>query len=171
LSLLQGGQGTRNQAVIPAIDVSEDESSVNVTAELPGIDAADVDISVQGDMLEIRGQKREEQRDERDNYVRVERSYGEFLRRIALPTEVDSDQAEARMQNGVLTLRLPKVDPQSGRRTIQIEGSGQRSMGIAQQSQHEQGSESSEFSRASEATGQGGGSSTTSGKSSRQSGR
>src|SRR5688572_16075229 len=76
LSLLQGGQSNRNQAVIPAVDVEEDESNVNVTVELPGIDVNDVEISVQGDMLELRGQKREEQRDEKGNYCRVERTYG-----------------------------------------------------------------------------------------------
>jgi HSP20 family protein len=113
-------QRGRPQAVIPALDVKEDEQNIVVTAELPGIDRNDVEISVQEDMLEIRGHKSEEQKQESENYHVVERSYGAFTRRIALPCEVDSEQAEALMQNGVLTLRLPKSGPRQGKKTISI---------------------------------------------------
>ncbi|HLT38972.1 MAG TPA: Hsp20/alpha crystallin family protein, partial [Enhygromyxa sp.] len=101
-------QRARPQAVVPALDVKEDEQNIVVTAELPGIDRKDVEISVQEDMLEIRGHKSEERKQEEENYHVVERSYGAFSRRIALPWEVDSEQAQASMQNGVLTLKLPK---------------------------------------------------------------
>jgi HSP20 family protein len=113
-------------AVVPALDVKEDENSVVVTAELPGIDRKDVEISVHEGMLEIRGHKQEEQKKEQENYCLIERSYGAFSRRITLPAEVDSDQAEANMQDGILTLRLPKAGPKAGKKTITIQGNGQQ---------------------------------------------
>jgi len=133
-------QRARPQAVVPALDVKEDEQNIVVTAELPGIDRKDVEISVQEDMLEIRGHKSEERKQEEENYHVVERSYGAFSRRIALPWEVDSEQAQASMQNGVLTLKLPKSGPKAGKKTITIqegqrEGQAQMSQGQASQGQ------------------------------------
>lgn len=119
-------------AVVPALDVKEDENCIVVTAELPGINQEDVEINVQEDMLEIRGHKREEQKNEQENYCMIERSYGAFARRVALPADVNSDQAEARMENGVLTLRLPKAAPKAGKKTITIQGSQQQQQGIRQ---------------------------------------
>jgi HSP20 family protein len=139
-------QRVRTQAtvVVPALDVKEDENSVVVTAELPGIDRNDVEISVQDDMLEIRGQKSEEQKREEENYCMVERSYGSFSRRIVLPAEVDSEHAEATMQNGVLTLRMPKASPKAGKKTITIQESTQReAMGEARPEQMSAGQASS----------------------------
>ncbi len=106
--------------VVPALNVKEDEKTVVVTAELPGIKREDVEISVHDDMLELRGHKAEEQKKEEDNYYLVERNYGSFARRIRLPTEVDSEKAEASMDNGVLTLTLPKAGPKQGKKTIAI---------------------------------------------------
>jgi HSP20 family protein len=114
------------QMVIPALDVKEDDDAITVTAELPGIDPKDIEISVQDDVLEIRGQKSEEKRREDDNYHVIERSYGSFARRIMLPSEVDDEQAEATMNNGVLTLRLPKAGPKAGKKTISVQASGQQ---------------------------------------------
>ena len=128
-------QRARTQAVVPALDVKEDEQNVIVTAELPGIDRNDVEISVQEDMLEIRGHKSEEQKRDEENYHMVERSYGAFARRISLPCEVDSEQAQATMEHGVLTLRLPKAGPKAGKKTISIQESGQREGESQSQSQ------------------------------------
>lgn len=119
-------QRARPQAVVPALDVKEDEQNIVVTAELPGIERKDIEISVHEDMLEIRGHKSEERKKDEENYHMVERSYGAFSRRIALPCEVDSEQAEATMQDGVLTLRLPKAGPKAGKKTISIQDGGQR---------------------------------------------
>jgi HSP20 family protein len=130
-------QRTRMQAaVVPALDVREDEHGITVTAELPGIDAKDIEISVQDDVLEIRGQKCEEQKNEQENYYMVERSYGAFSRRVTLPAEVESEQAEASMNNGVLTLHLPKAQTKAGKKTISIqESSQQQAMGQQQRGQ------------------------------------
>lgn len=96
-------------AVTPAIDIKEDEKSVTVTAELPGVEGKDVHIAVHDNVLTIKGEKHSEKKDDKDNYHYVERSYGSFARRVMLPSEVDSDHAEASMDKGVLTLKLPKI--------------------------------------------------------------
>jgi HSP20 family protein len=121
--LVARGNGSQTTAVIPAIDVKEAENEIVVTAELPGARREDVEINLQDDILEIRGQKSEEKREERDNYHLVERSYGAFARRVMLPCEVDTATAEARLENGVLTLHLPKAEPKRGKTSISIQGS------------------------------------------------
>lgn len=108
------------QDVIPALDVKENDKHITVTAELPGVDGKDVEISVHDDILEIKGHKSEENKREEDDVHIVERSYGSFSRRIRLPAEVDSDHAEASMDKGVLTLQLPKTGPKAGKKTIAV---------------------------------------------------
>ena len=104
-----------------AIDLKEDDKTITVTAELPGVDGKDVQISVHDDVLEIKGHKSEEKKRDEENLHVVERSYGSFARRVLLPAEVDSDHAEARMDKGVLTLKLPKLGPKAGKKTIKID--------------------------------------------------
>lgn len=111
---------SRGFDVVPALEVKEDETSVVVTAELPGVDSKDVQITVRGDVLEIKGEKSQANKREQDNMHIVERSYGSFMRRITLPREVDGDRAEASMDKGVLTLRIPKVDGEPGATSIPI---------------------------------------------------
>jgi HSP20 family protein len=92
----------------PSIDVKDDEKEITVTAELPGIDKKDVDVQVRGDELVLRGEKREEKKEEKDNWVCKEIVSGSFVRRISLPAEVDVEHADAKMDNGVLTIHFPK---------------------------------------------------------------
>lgn len=92
----------------PTLDVSESDHAITVTAELPGLTENDVEISLTHDVLTIKGEKKHEHEDKGDNYHRIERSYGSFQRRVALPAEVESDKVEARFKNGVLTIALPK---------------------------------------------------------------
>lgn len=108
------------QEVVPALDVKEDGEAITVTAELPGVASEDVEISVHDDVLEISGKKSAETTRDEENVHIVERSYGSFKRRLVLPAEVDSERAEAAMDNGVLTLKLPKIGPKPGKRTISI---------------------------------------------------
>lgn len=95
--------------VVPVIDIKEDDSTLMVTAELPGVDKEDVQIMVHDNVLTIKGEKRSEKREDKDNWHSVERSYGSFARRVLLPSDVDGDRAEATMDKGVLTLKLPKT--------------------------------------------------------------
>ncbi|PRQ07587.1 Hsp20/alpha crystallin family protein [Enhygromyxa salina] len=106
-------------SVMPALDIKEDDKYLTVTAELPGVDRKDVQISVHDNVLTLKGEKRSETREEKDNYHFVERKYGSFSRSVMLPGEVDSDHAEATMNNGVLTLRLP-TNRGAGAKSISI---------------------------------------------------
>jgi len=103
---------------IPRVDVSEDEKEVRVTAELPGMELKDIDLSLDGQILTIRGEKHSEKQEKSRQMNRVERSYGSFRRDIALPGEVEADHAEAVFEKGVLTvvLQKPAGRAQTGRK-------------------------------------------------------
>ena len=85
-------------------------------AELPGARAEDVHVSVDNDILTVRGERKLEQEDKRAGYHRIERSYGSFARSFALPANVDGEHVDAEMRDGVLTVRLPKkrIEVKSG---------------------------------------------------------
>src|SRR6185437_12263103 len=93
---------------VPAVDFSEDKNAYTVTAELPGIEEKDVDVTVSGGMLTIRGEKKKEKEEKDKNYYLSERSYGSFQRSFTLPDTVDQDKIAATFAKGVLTVTLPK---------------------------------------------------------------
>jgi HSP20 family protein len=93
----------------PAIDMSEDEKTYKISAELPGLDSKDIDISVSGDMLVLKGEKRQEKEEKDKNYHYSERAYGSFQRAFELPASVDRDKVAADFSKGVLTITLPKT--------------------------------------------------------------
>jgi HSP20 family protein len=101
--------GLSSDAFSPKIDVVDGETELKVRAELPGMDAEDVDVSVTQDVLTIRGEKREESEDRGKDYYRVERSFGSFSRSVQLPCEVDPGEADATFEKGVITITLPKT--------------------------------------------------------------
>lgn len=94
----------------PAVDVTENAEAVVVKAEVPGMDARDINISVTGDVLTIKGEKKSEREEKEENYHVVERSYGSFSRSLALPGAVDVDKIEAKYDKGVLTVTCPKKE-------------------------------------------------------------
>lgn len=96
--------------VWPAMDVSEDENSVMVKAELPGCKAEDIDISVHGNVLSISGEKKHEEEKKDKNYYHIERSYGSFRRDITLPSDVDPAKVDAAYKDGILSITLPKSE-------------------------------------------------------------
>ena len=93
----------------PAIDMSEDDKVYKITAELPGLDAKDVDVSVSGNTLVLKGEKRQEKEEKNKNYFFSERAYGSFQRAFELATTVDRDKIAADYSKGVLTITLPKT--------------------------------------------------------------
>jgi HSP20 family protein len=93
----------------PAVDVAEKETSYEITAELPGLDAQNVDLSISGDILTVKGEKQEEKEHKAKNYYLSERRYGAFQRSFELPAGVDRDKIEAKFEKGVLTVTLPKT--------------------------------------------------------------
>jgi len=107
----------------PRIDVYETDKEIEVTAEIPGlVSKNDITINVYDNYLEIKGEiKKSEERSDK-NYHVSERFYGKFSRVIGLPAEVDKENAKAKYENGVLTIILPKIEPekQNGKR-IEIE--------------------------------------------------
>ena len=98
------------EAWLPAVDVSETGDKITVKAEIPGMEAKDIDISMVGDTLVIKGEKKAEKEGKDENYHMVERSYGSFSRSMKLPATVDPDKVDASYKNGVLTIVLPKKE-------------------------------------------------------------
>jgi HSP20 family protein len=90
------------------VEMCERDQDVQVTAELPGVDKKDIEISLDRDRLILRGEKKSEQKRKGQNYYHVERYYGGFHRSILLPCEVDSDRVEATFKDGILRINLPK---------------------------------------------------------------
>lgn len=105
----------------PSIDVVQDEQQVRITAELPGVKEDDIDVSVDGDVLTLRAEKRVEREDGNDRRHVSERAYGTFQRSLRLPPAVDPDEVKAHFDHGVLTVCLPRTGEGDGRRRIAIE--------------------------------------------------
>ncbi|HON37997.1 MAG: Hsp20/alpha crystallin family protein [Desulfomonilia bacterium] len=110
-------------AFYPQVDMTEDENSIYITAELPGIDEKDIDINLSRDSLTIKGEKREEREEKGKESYYMERSFGAFSRVIPIPVEVNPDKAEATFKKGVLNITLPKVEKEKKeQRKIKIKG-------------------------------------------------
>ncbi|WP_296428387.1 Hsp20/alpha crystallin family protein [Yoonia sp.] len=93
----------------PSTDVTETDKGVDVSIELPGMTEDDIDISLSGNAMTIRGEKKIEHEEQRKGIYMSERHYGAFYRTVPLPAGVDPDKAEAKFKNGVLTVSLPKT--------------------------------------------------------------
>ncbi len=100
----------RNLDWTPSVDVAETDGKVVVTAELPGLNAEDIDVDVTGDILTIRGEKKMEEEKEEERYVCRERYAGAFQRSFRLPSGVEDDKVDAHFKNGVLTVTVPKSE-------------------------------------------------------------
>lgn len=92
----------------PAVDVFEDADGIMLKLELPEVEAKDVDIQVEGNTLTVKGERKLEREEKRENYHRIERTYGTFARTFTLPTTVDAEHITAESKDGVLRLVLPK---------------------------------------------------------------
>jgi HSP20 family protein len=104
--------GTMSVEWNPRCDVSETDTEVIVHAELPGVEAKDMEVSVSEGMLTVRGEKRTETTEEKDEgRTYRERFFGSFERRLSIPANVDADKVDAKLTDGVLEVRLPKVKP------------------------------------------------------------
>jgi HSP20 family protein len=99
------------EARFPAVDVSENEKDITVKAEIPGMEAKDVDISLENNTLIIKGEKKFEEEEKKENYHRIERSYGSFYRALPLNSEVKEEAIKAKYDKGILTITLPKAAP------------------------------------------------------------
>lgn len=105
----------------PQIEVFERGGNLVVHADLPGVRRGDVEVNVDGDVLTIRGERRQEHRETEGGYRRTERSYGTFFRQIPLPDGVDPDEVQASYEDGVLEVVVPSPRPdQQRRRRIEV---------------------------------------------------
>ena len=92
----------------PAIDIYEDAEGVTLKAELPGVASEDIDLRIENNTLTLKGERKLEKEEQKENYRRVERSYGGFSRAFSLPPTVDAEKVRAESKNGVLSIFLPK---------------------------------------------------------------
>lgn len=93
---------------VPAFDISENDKEYTLTAELPGIDAKDLDITISDGILTVKGEKKREKEDKGENYHRIERSYGSFQRSFHIPEKVKTEKVDATFKDGILKLTLEK---------------------------------------------------------------
>ena len=118
-----GEEGIGRGAWNPSVDIYENKDQIVLEAELPGMNREDFELSVENNVITLRGERQFEKKDDSDNYHRVERSYGSFTRSFTLPQTVSADGASAEYRNGVLRVTLPKREETKARR-IKISGEG-----------------------------------------------
>lgn len=108
---VQAGKDTepmRSGTWVPAVDIYEDEDEIVLVAEVPGIEMEDVDIQVRDNTLTLKGERKMEKPVNKENYHRVERTYGTFVRSFTLPSTVEQDKISANYAKGVLEIKMPK---------------------------------------------------------------
>ena len=118
-----GDEGIARGAWAPTVDIYENKDQIVLEAELPGMNREDFELTVENNVLTLRGERRFEKKDETDNYHRVERAYGTFTRSFTLPQTVSGEGATAEYKNGVLRVTLQKREEVKPRR-IEIAGEG-----------------------------------------------
>ena len=97
------------KAFMPKVNVSESDKEITVSAELPGLEEKNIDVSLSRGILTIKGEKKTEKEEKKKNYYYMERSSGSFYREIPVPEGADGDKAKAAFKNGVLTVNIPKL--------------------------------------------------------------
>jgi HSP20 family protein len=101
-------RGTGDMTIVPHLDVREDDKTVTVEAELPGVTDKDISITLSNGLLRIKGEKKHEREEKKDNYYLAERSFGSFERSLRLPDTIDEAKLDARFEQGVLKITAPK---------------------------------------------------------------
>jgi HSP20 family protein len=104
----QGLGSNGGQSIVPNIEISETDKTIEISAEMPGLERKDVEISIEDDALTIRGEKKVEENQKDKNVQLSERSYGVFLRVLQLPPGIDPSSVQATMSNGILKITIPK---------------------------------------------------------------
>uniref|UniRef100_A0A7V6CEG7 Hsp20/alpha crystallin family protein n=1 Tax=Thermodesulfobacterium geofontis TaxID=1295609 RepID=A0A7V6CEG7_9BACT len=104
---------------IPAIDVSETDNEIIVKVDVPGVNPEDIEISLSDNVLVIKGEKKKEEEEKKENFYRMERYYGNFVRSIQLPCDIEEEKISATYKNGVLKVVLPKK-PEEKKKVIKV---------------------------------------------------
>jgi HSP20 family protein len=122
------GDGIRRQRWVPAMDLVEEDDSLVLRADLPGMSEDDVNIEVKDGVLTVSGERKAEEKKQGEGYYRVERAFGSFSRSLSIPEGIDPEQVSAQFDNGVLEVRIPKPAErkphrvQIGKGTVEGEG-------------------------------------------------
>lgn len=119
------GDGQTGTIMMPNIDISETDSELKIRAELPGVSERDVEVILNDDILTVRAEREFEREEDKEDYHLVEMSYGTFQRSLQLPYRVDPNQVQARFENGILNITVPKAKAQQRSNRIQVQGSGE----------------------------------------------
>jgi HSP20 family protein len=107
----------------PAVDLAEDDENFTITADLPDVKKEDMNVSVENGYLTISGERHHESEDEdsKKKYHRIERSYGSYVRRFAVPENVDAEAISASFKDGVLEVKIPKIEPREEKEKVDVE--------------------------------------------------
>lgn len=125
MGAMDWGRGENIRNWFPVTDVSETPEHLALRLEVPGLSRDDIKISVENNMLTVRGEKKQEATREDETFYRTERSYGSFERSFSLPSHFDHDEIKANLQDGVLTIQVPRRE-EAKAREISIEGGTER---------------------------------------------
>ena len=118
--LLPGnGEDVVSRSWSPSVDIYEDENALFLSAELPGIDEDSIEIKIEDSTLSLKGERKFEKETKKENYFRIERSYGSFCRSFSLPNYVDHEKIKAENENGLLKITIPKK-PELKPRNVKI---------------------------------------------------
>lgn len=122
--VLGGPEGTQGEVTAaawsPAVDIKEEDEAYVLHADVPGVDPKDVQLSMENNVLTLRGERKLEAKRENDNYRRIERVFGTFYRQFTLPDTADTEHISAKYTNGVLEIRVPK-QPKALPRRIEVQ--------------------------------------------------
>jgi HSP20 family protein len=116
-----GEEGWFSGAIVPELDVSETDTAIEVRMDVPGVTAKDIDIQINGNVLTVSGERKEEKEEKGKTFHRIERRYGNFSRSITLPCPVAESEVAAEYHDGVLTVKLPKTE-ESKAHKIKVKG-------------------------------------------------
>ena len=108
------------EEISPSVDIYEEGDDVVVKAELPGMKKDDIEVTITDDTITISGEKKREEKVEKKNYYRYERSFGSFTRSFRIPVDVQTDKAQASFKDGVLEIKIPKTE-EAKRRTKKLQ--------------------------------------------------
>jgi HSP20 family protein len=116
---VERAKGKKSAVWAPDVDIKETDNEIQIKADLPGMKLEDIDVSVDGDQLVIKGERKVEREEKEKDYIRVERSYGSFYRSFSIGAPVKADEIKASYRDGVLEISLPKAEARKPKK-IQI---------------------------------------------------
>ncbi|HYG63020.1 MAG TPA: Hsp20/alpha crystallin family protein [Thermoanaerobaculia bacterium] len=115
-AMTSGNEDVSNRSWMPPVDIQETTDSYRLYAELPGLTKENIEITLENNVLRLSGERKFEKDAQKDNYHRIERTYGAFSRSFTLPSQVNAEGVQAQFENGVLTLTVPKAEQAKPRR-------------------------------------------------------